>query len=378
MSTPAPPSRLFSPIKLGGLELDNRLVIAPMCQYSAADGAMTDWHMYHVPSLCNSGAGLVIVEATNVEALGRISHGCTVLATDAQEESMKRVVASAKQNGTARIGIQLGHAGRKASCRRPWEGGTSLPAGDGAWPTQSASAIPFGPGWHTPKAMTIEDIERVKAAFHNSAIRADRAGFELIELHGAHGYLMNQFLSPISNKREDAYGGSRENRMRVVLEIFEAVRQAWPASKPLGIRVSAVEWVAGGITIEDTIALAQALERQGCDFIDVSSGGNAHDQKIELKPGYQVAFATAVRKAVKMPVMAVGLITEPEQAEGIVARGEADMIAIARGVMDDPHWGRHAAWRLGGEVRLSPQHARVSPKTWPPARKYLPELKAAE
>jgi 2,4-dienoyl-CoA reductase-like NADH-dependent reductase (Old Yellow Enzyme family) len=376
MSTPSPSSRLFSPIKLGSLELHNRLVIAPMCQYSAADGCMTDWHMYHVPNLCNSGAALVIIEATGVEPEGRISHGCTALSTDAHEESMKPVLASAKRNGKARIGIQLAHAGRKASCAKPWEGGQSLK--EGAWQTKSASAIPFQPDWHTPKALTLEEIERLKETFHKSAIRADRVGFELAEIHAAHGYLMNQFLSPISNKRTDQYGGSRENRMRLPLEVFQAVRQAWPASKPLGIRISAVEWVADGITLEDSIAFAKELDKLGCDFIDVSSGGNAHDQKIELRAGYQVPFAAAIRKAVKMPVMAVGLITDAEQAEAIVARGEADMIAIARAVMDEPHWGRHAAWSLGTEVPLMPQHSRVSPKTWAPARKYVPQLKAAE
>lgn len=376
MSTTPQPNHLFSPIKLRGLELANRLVIAPMCQYSADDGSMTDWHMYHVVSLANSGAGLVIVEATGVEPEGRITHGCTALSTDANEASMKRVLESARRNGPAKIGIQLGHAGRKASVTKPWEGGTSLT--QGAWQTKSASAIPFAPGWHTPKAMTLDEIERLKEAFYQSTIRADRIGYDLVEIHGAHGYLLNQFLSPISNTREDKYGGSLENRVRLPLEIFAAMREAWPSTKPLGIRISAVEWVEGGITIEDSIALAHGLKKLGCDFMDVSSGGNAHDQKIDLKSSYQVPFATAIRKAVDMPVMAVGLITEAEQAEGVIARGEADMIAIARAVMDDPHWGRHAAWRLGGEVPLMPQHARVSPKTWAPARKYLPTLKAAE
>ena len=375
MST-TPQNSLFSPIKLRDLELPNRLVIAPMCQYSAEDGDMTDWHMFHVVSLANSGAGLVIVEASGVEPEGRITHGCTALSTDGNETAMKRVVESVKRNSPAKIGIQLGHAGRKASVTKPWEGGTSLT--QGAWQTKSASAIPFAPGWHTPKAMTLDEIQCLKEAFYQSTIRADRIGFELVEIHGAHGYLLNQFLSPISNKREDKYGGSLENRVRLPLEIFAAMRDAWPSTKPLGIRISAVEWVDGGITIEDSIALAQGLKKLGCDFIDVSSGGNAHDQKIELKPGYQVSFAAAIRKAVDIPVMAVGLITEADQAESIVANGEADMVAIARAVMDDPNWGRHAAWRLGAEIALMPQHARVSPKTWQPARKYLPTLKAAE
>ena len=378
MTASASPSRLFSPIKLRGLELHNRLVVAPMCQYSAVDGAMTDWHMYHLQSLANSGAALVFVEATGVEAEGRITHGCTALENDAQEAAMKRVIDACKRNGTAKMAIQLAHAGRKASCQRPWEGGQSLGATAQSWPTKSASAVPFQPDWHTPRAMTLDDIERLKAAFVQSAIRADRVGFELAEIHAAHGYLMNQFLSPLSNKRTDKYGGNLENRVRLPLEVFAAVRQVWPAAKPLGIRISAVEWVADGITVEDSIAFAHGLKQLGCDFIDVSSGGNAHNQKIELRPGYQVPFAAAIRKAVGIPVMAVGLIAEAEQAEAIVAGGEADMIAIARAVMDDPHWGRHAAWRLGAEVPLAPQHMRVSPRSWPPARKYLPQLKAAE
>ena len=369
-------SRLFSPMKLRGLELHNRLVIAPMCQYSAEDGCMSDWHTYHLTSLGNSGAALVIAEATGVEPEGRISYGCPALSTDAHEAAMKRVLDSARKNSPARFGLQLAHAGRKASCQRPWEGGGSL--AQGAWQTKSASDLSFQPGWHTPKSMSIDEIERIKQAFSQAAGRADRAGFDLLEIHGAHGYLMNQFLSPISNKRTDKYGGSLENRQRLPLEVFEAVRAAWPSTKPLGIRISAVEWIEGGVTIEDSITLARGLKKLGCDFIDVSSGGNAHNQKIELKPGYQVPFAAAIRKAVDIPVMAVGLITEAEQAEAIVAQGEADMIAIARAVMDEPHWGRHAAWRLGAEVPLMPQHARVVPKTWPPARKYLPQLKAAE
>ena len=378
MSSAASPSRLFSPYKLGGLELANRLVVAPMCQYSAVDGNMTEWHMQHLGSLANSGAGLLIIEATGVELAGRISHGCTALASDANEAAMKRVIDGCRQWGTAKLGIQLGHAGRKASCKRPWEGGT--PLSEGAWQTKSASDLPFDPAWHHPVAMTLDDIEQLKVAFIEAARRADRIGFDLIELHGAHGYLINQFLSPISNKRTDQYGGSFENRVRLPLELMAAVRTVWPAHKPLGIRVSAIEWVDGGITIEDTIGFAHGLKAIGCDFMDVSTGGNAYNQKIELKPGYQVSFATAVKKATGMPVMAVGLITEAEQAESIIADDKADMIAIARAFLDDPRWGHHAAWRLGAEAPIMPQYARVTPRTWHPARaKYAPPVaKAAE
>lgn len=372
-------SHLFSPIKLRNLELWNRIVVAPMCQYSAVDGTMTDWHIQHLGSLANSGAGLVIVEATGVELAGRITHGCTALCSDANEAAMRRVVASCKEFGTAAIGIQLGHAGRKASAERPWEGGASLKDAS-AWQTKSASSIPFDDGWHTPHSMTLEDIDQIKRAFVEATVRADHAGFDLIEIHAAHGYLLNQFLSPISNTRNDQYGGSLENRVRLPLEIFAAMREVWPASKPLGIRISAVEWFDGGITIEDSIAFAHGLKTLGCDFIDVSSGGNAARQKIALKAGYQVPFAAAIRKATGIPVMAVGLITDPQHAEAIVADGEADMVALARGFMDDLRWGWHAAWSLGVEPRLAPQHRRIGPKSWPPAQKYAAAAaaKAAE
>ena len=373
-------SKLFAPIKLRDLELANRVVVAPMCQYSAEDGNMTDWHMLHLGSLANSGAGLLIVEATGVELIGRISLGCPSLANDDNEAAMKRVIASCKRYGTAKIGIQLGHAGRKASCKRPWEStnGPSDPLDAGAWPTKSASALPFAPGWHVPEAYTLDGIEQLKAAFVEATRRAERIGFDLIEIHGAHGYLLHQFLSPLSNQRTDQYGGSLDNRIRLPLEIFAAMRIVWPKHKPLGIRISAVDWVEGGITIEDSIYFAEKLKAAGCDFIDVSSAGNDPRQKITLGPGYQVHFAEAIKKATGMPVMAVGLITEAEQAEAIVADGRADMVALARGFLDDPHWGWHAAYKLGAEVPVSPQYARATLKTWPPAKRYADLPKAAE
>lgn len=375
-------SKLFAPIKLRELELANRVVVAPMCQYSAEDGNMTDWHMLHLGSLANSGAGLLIVEATGVEPEGRISLGCPSLANDENEAAMKRVVAACKRYGTAKIGIQLGHAGRKASCTRPWEskgGSTPLKAGEGAWQTKGPSAIPFAPDWHVPTAMTIADIEALKAKFVEATKRADRVGYDLIEIHGAHGYLLHEFVSPLSNTRNDQYGGSLENRIRLPLEIFAAMRAVWPEHKPLGIRISSVDWVEGGLTIEESVQYAKKLEAAGCDFIDVSSGGNDPNQKIVLGPGYQVPFAEAIKKAMTtMTVMAVGLITEPEQAEEIVANGKADMAALARGFLDDPHWGWHAAYKLGAEVPVSIQYARATIKTWPPANRYVPATKAAE
>ena len=372
-------SKLFAPIKLRDLELANRVVVAPMCQYSAENGNMTDWHMLHLGSLSNSGAGLLIVEATGVELIGRITHGCTALENDENEAAMARVIASCKRYGTAKIGIQLGHAGRKASCKRPWESkAVSDPLTDDAWQTKSASAVAYAPGWHVPSAYTLAEIEQLKATFVAATRRAERIGFDLIEIHGAHGYLLHQFISPLSNKRTDQYGGSRENRIRLPLEIYAAMREVWPKHKPLGIRISAVDWVEGGLTIEDSIFFAQKLKDAGCDFIDVSSGGNDPSQKIVLGPGYQVHFAEAIKKATGMPVMAVGLITEPEQAEAVVANGQADMVALARGFLDDPHWAWHAAWKLGAEVPVSVQYARATLKTWPPAKRYTEMPKAAE
>ncbi len=375
-------SKLFAPIKLRELELANRVVIAPMCQYSAEDGNMTDWHMLHLGSLSNSGAGLLIVEATGVEPEGRISLGCPSLSNDENEASMKRVVAACKRYGTAKIGIQLGHAGRKASCTRPWEGKSAsepLKPNTGAWQTKGPSAIPFAPDWHVPHAMTLADIEALTAKFVDATKRADRVGYDLIEIHGAHGYLLHQFVSPISNTRNDQYGGSLDNRIRLPLEILAAMRAVWPKEKPLGIRISASDWVDGGLTIEDSVYYAKKLEAAGCDFIDVSSGGNDPNQKIVLGPGYQVPFAEAIKKATStMAVMAVGLITEAEQAEAVVANGQADMVALARGFLDDPHWGWHAAYKLGAEVPVSVQYARATLKTWSPAKRYATSANAAE
>jgi NADPH2 dehydrogenase len=365
------PSKLFEPTRLRGLHLANRLVVAPMCQYSADDGSMNDWHMMHLGSLSNSGAGLLMVEATAVERAGRISHGCVGLYCDANEQAMATVVAATRRLGTARIGLQLAHAGRKASAKRPWEGRTlNDPELDDAWPTKGPSAIAFGEGWHTPAAYTAAEIEALPALFARAAARAERIGFDLIEIHAAHGYLLHQFLSPLSNRRTDAFGGDREKRMRAPLMIFEAVRKAWPAAKPLGIRISAVDWLDHGIGIEDSIAFARALLDRGCDFVDASSGGIDPAIKPPIAPGYQVPFAAAIRKAAGIPTMAVGMITEAEQAEAIVAEGKADFVMLARGFLDDPHWGWHAAIRLGAEVALPPQYRRAGLKLWSPARRH--------
>jgi NADPH2 dehydrogenase len=365
------PSHLFSPTRLAGLDLANRLVVAPMCQYSAYDGSMNDWHMMHVGALANSGAALFIIEATAVERAGRITHGCVGLYSDENEAAMGAVVAAARRFGTAKIGVQLGHAGRKASAKRPWEGKTlNDPELVDAWPTKAPSAVPFGEGWHRPSAFSEAEIEALPGTFAAAAIRADRIGIDVVELHGAHGYLLHQFLSPLSNTRNDGYGGSLENRMRAPLAIFDAVRRVWPVTKPLGIRVSAVDWMDGGLTIEDTIAFARALQSRGCDFIDVSTGGIDPAIKPPVAPGFQVPFATAIRTATGLPVMAVGMITDPHHAERIVAEGQADFVMLARGFLDDPHWGWHAAIALGAEVALPPQYRRAGLKLWTPASRH--------
>ena len=364
-------SALFSPARLNGLDLPNRIVVSPMCQYSADDGSATDWHMMHLGMLSNSGAGLLIIEATGVEPAGRITPGCLGLYSDENEQALKRVVDACRKYGSAKIGIQLGHAGRKASTNPPWQG--TPPGGplkEGAWQTKAPSAIPFNEGWHVPKALTSQEIEELIEAFAAAARRADRIGLDLIELHGAHGYLINEFLSPLTNKREDEWGGSLENRMRFPLEVFKAVRAVWPQSKPLGIRISAVEWVDGGWTIEDSIELAKRLKDLGCDYIDVSSGGNNPNARIPIGPGYQVPFAEQIKKAVGIPVMTVGMITEAQQAESIIAEGKADFVAIARAFLDNPHWAWHAAYKLGAEPMLPNQYLRVGPRVWPPAKQY--------
>jgi len=370
------PSTLFSPITLGDVTFANRVVIAPMCQYSAEEGLATDWHMMHLGQLSLSGAGLLVLEATGVEPAGRISHGCLGLWSDAHEAALARVLKACRTYGNTKLAIQLAHAGRKASAQRSWEGGAALAADQNPWQTFAPSAIPFGPGWHTPKACDAADLARIKTAFVAAAERSARLGFDVVELHAAHGYLMHEFVSPISNKRSDQYGGSLENRMRFPLEVFAAMREVWPKGRPIGARFTGQDWVEGGLTVDDAVAFAKELKARGADFADVSSGAITPDVKMALKPGYQVPFATAVKRATGLNTWAVGLISDPHHAEHIVAFGEADMIAIARAFLDDPHWPWHAAAELGAEAAYPLQYARVRPKLWPGYR--LPVAKAAE
>jgi len=356
-------SALFSPIKLRSLELANRIVVSPMCQYSADDGAANDWHFTHINNLALSGAAMFCIEATHVEPIGRITPGCLGLWDDVTEAALKPILASVRKHSKAAVAMQLAHAGRKSSSYRPWEGGQQIPLEKGGWQTVAPSAIPHKEGELAPNALDAAGLARVRDAFADAAKRAERLGIDALELHGAHGYLLHQFLSPLANHRTDQYGGSLENRMRYPLEVYEAVRAVFPSAKPIGMRVSATDWVEGGWDLPQTIAFAQELKRRGVDWIDVSSGGVSPLQKIPLGPGYQVPFAEAVKQATGLPTIAVGLITEPKQAEDIVSSGKADMVALARGILYDPRWGWHAAATLGGQVDAPPQYWRSQPST---------------
>jgi 2,4-dienoyl-CoA reductase-like NADH-dependent reductase (Old Yellow Enzyme family) len=355
-------STLFSPIALGNLPLVNRIIIAPMCEYSAENGNATDWHMIHLGHLALSGAALLITEATAVEPTGRITPADLGLWNDENEQALGRVVHAIRRYSPIRLGIQLAHAGRKASSQPPWEGGRQLPVEQGGWVCDAPSAIPFNPHEAAPHALDRAGLDRIRTAFAAAARRADRLGFDTIELHAAHGYLLHEFLSPLSNKRTDEYGGSLENRMRFPLEVYDAVREAFTSSKPLGVRVSATDWVEGGWELEQTVAFAKALKARGCDYIDVSSGGNSPEQKIPLSAGYQVPFAERVKHETGMPTMAVGLITDPQHAEDIVTQHKADMISLARGILYDPRWPWHAAAQLGQHVQGPKQYWRSQPR----------------
>jgi len=356
-------SALFSPIELRGLKLQNRIMVAPMCQYSAVDGVASDWHFSHINNLALSGAAMFCIEATHVEATGRITPGCLGLYDDACEAALKPILASARKHSKAAIAMQLAHAGRKASSARPWEGGQLIPLGKGGWLPDAPSALPHKEDEPPPKALDGAGLERIRMAFVDAAKRAARLGIDALEIHCAHGYLLHQFLSPIANQRSDNYGGSLPNRMRYPLEVFEAVRTAFPAEKPVGVRVSSSDWVEGGWDLSQTVEFAIELKKRGVDWIDASSGGISPKQKIPLAPGYQVPFADAIKREVGITTIAVGLITQARHAEEIVASGKADMVTLARGMLYDPRWGWHAAAELGGHVDAPPQYWRAQPST---------------
>lgn len=353
---------LFTPFHVGKLDLSNRIVIAPMCQYSAIDGCMTDWHLIHLGHLALSGAALLTIEATAVLPEGRITWADVGLYDDETEAAMRRVLDAVRTHAKMPIAIQLSHAGRKASTEVPWRKAKQFaPGEEKGWQTVAPSAIPFSEEQRAPAALDKEGMQRIREAFAVSARRASRLGIDAIQIHAAHGYLLHQFLSPLSNRRTDEYGGSLENRMRFPLEVFDAVRKAFPSDRPVTVRVSGTDWVDGGWNIDETVAFAKALEAKGCDAIHVSSGGLHPAQQIPVAPGYQVPLARAVKAAVKMPVVTVGLITGFEQAEAIVANGDADMVALARTILYDARWPWHAAAALGATIRVPNQYLRSQP-----------------
>ncbi len=355
-------SALFSPFPLGALQLRNRIVIAPMCQYSAVDGQATDWHLIHLGHLALSGAGLLFIEATAVEADGRISPGDLGLYSDATEAALQRVLTAIRRHSPMPVAIQLAHAGRKASSQAPWDGGQLIAPAAGGWQTVAPSALPHADGELPPLALDETGIDRIVQAFVDSARRALRLGLDAIELHAAHGYLLHQFLSPLANQRDDRWGGSLDNRLRLPLAVFDAVRAALPATVPLGMRVSATDWVGGGWDIEQSVVLGKALRKRGADFIHVSSGGVSPRQQIPLAPGYQIGLADRIRRETGLATIGVGLITEPAQADAVIAEGRADLVALARAMLFDPRWPWRAAAELGAEVSAPQQYWRSQPR----------------
>jgi 2,4-dienoyl-CoA reductase-like NADH-dependent reductase (Old Yellow Enzyme family) len=343
------PSRLFSKFEMRGLDMANRIVVSPMGQYTAEGGSATDWHMMHLGHLSLSGAGLLITEATAVEAPGRLSTSDLGLYTDENEEALARVVACCRKHGGAKLGSQLYHSGRKGSITTAWEGQKAVSPENGGWAPSSPSDIPY-PGRNTPQALDAAGIKRAIAAFADAARRADRIGFDMIEIHGAHGYLIHNFLSPFANKRTDKYGGALQDRMRFAIEVYEAVRAVVPERKPIGMRISSTDWAEGGWTLDDSVVLAEQLKKRGCDYITASSGGSVPEQQLKVGPGYQVPFAERIRREAGIATMAVGLITEAQQAEDIIANRQADMVALGRGMLFNPRWPWHAAMQFGEKV----------------------------
>jgi 2,4-dienoyl-CoA reductase-like NADH-dependent reductase (Old Yellow Enzyme family) len=362
MSSP----KLFTPIRIGGMELTNRIVVAPMAQYSAEDGRMNDWHLIHLGQLASSGAALVTIEATAVIAEGRNTYGDTGLYSDDCEDAMARVLAGVRRWSEMPIGIQLNHAGRKASRQKSWEGGAQIsPARPNGWRTVAPSPIPFAAGETPPLAVNRDALAAIRNAFAAAASRASRLGLDFVQILAAHGYLLHEFLSPLSNHRQDEYGGSLENRMRFPLEVFDAVRDAFAHDRPVTVRVSATDWVEAGWTVDDTVAFAKALEARGCAAVDVSSGGSSPSPQIPVGPGYQVPLARAVKQGTTIPVVAVGMITGFDQAEAIIGTGDADLVALARAVLFNPRWPWHAAAHFGAKVKAPVQYRRSRPHRLP-------------
>lgn len=356
-------SKLFSPCKIGELSLRNRIIVAPMCQYCAVDGKATDWHLIHIGQMALSGAGLFIIEATGVLPEGRISYADLGLWSDDTASALERVIKSVHQYSDMPLGIQLAHAGRKASSPLPWQGGGQIPASDPrGWRPVAPSALALSDKQQPPEAIPMEELDVIKEAFVSAALRAVRIGIQLIEIHAAHGYLLHQFLSPLSNQRTDVYGGSLENRMRFPLEVLAAVHDAVPSDVPVGVRISATDWVHGGFDLPESRIVAKQMALAGAAYIHVSSGGLSPKQEIPTGPGYQVPLAKAIRSEIDIPVIAVGLINDASQAEAILQHGDADCIALARAMLSDPHWPWHAAEKLNAKIKAPPQYWRSEPE----------------
>ncbi len=363
-------SALFSPITLRGLEIENCIVVGPMDQYSASDGSASDWHLMHLGKFAVSGAGLIITESAAVEERGRITHGCLGLYSDENEAALDRVVRFCREHGTAKLGVQLAHSGRKSSTLLPWEGRAApLTADQGAWQTFGCAGQPRADGWPVPEPLDLTGLKRVRDAHAAAVTRAARIGFDLVELVMAHGYLLHEVLSPLSNLRNDAYGGDIVGRMRFPLEVFDAMRAVWPADKPMGVRVSATDWIEGGWSVEDTVLLARELKARGCDYMAVSSGGLSLEQKIPVGEGHQVDFSSQVKREAGMPTMTMGMIQDPHHAERIVAGDAADFVALARTMLSDPHWPWYAAATLGMEISYPRQYLRGYLSRWHRAKR---------
>lgn len=351
---------LFEPLTLRGLTLRNRIVVSPMCQYSANEGFVNDWHFVHLSSRAVGGAALVFVEATAVSPEGRISPDDLGLWEDVHGVAFERVVRFVKGEGAA-LGVQLAHAGRKASSKRPWDGFGSVSPEDGGWEPIGPSDVPFSPSHTTPRAMTTDDIHRVVEDFRRAAFRARRAGFDVVEVHAAHGYLIHEFLSPLTNTRTDEYGGSFENRVRLCLEVVTAVREVWPEDLPLFVRISATDWVEGGWSVDEAVELSRRLGGMGVDLIDCSSGGNIATAQVPAEPGYQVPFAEKIKHGAAIATGAVGLITKPEEADAIIRLEQADLVLLAREMLRDPYWPMRAARELGQAIEWPSQYLRAAP-----------------
>ena len=372
-------AKLFTPIQLGGITLPNRIVVSPMCQYSADDGSMTEWHLIHLGSLACSGAGLVMVEASGVTREGRITHGCTGMYSEHNEAAMKRVLDACRRITRSPFGIQLAHAGRKGSVQPPFRGGKPLGPGESPWQAVAPSALAYDSGWHTPHELDAGELRGLAESFAAAARRSATVGFDLLELHSAHGYLLHEFLSPLANRREDAYGGTLENRMRFPLEVARALREVWPKDRALGARISASDWAEGGFGLAEAVSYARELKAIGFDYLCVSSGAIVPQQRMKVEPGYNVPFAARVKKETGIAVRAQGMIADPSHAEEILAAESADMVAMARAFLDNPRWVWHAAERFGVKLDYPPQYARSHPALWPGSKLARPrEALAAE